>query len=224
MLSSGRLALTVSLAALACSNRTLDPSGSGGAAGDLGGIGGAAGTGVAGQSGGPECAPSTTPQQRANEVPPEHRPTAKACSANNGPPDDAGAISCQSDSDCASDAAYNDRPHCLHGTCAFDECRSDADCDSAHVCACSSDYYGGNLAYHPNHCVPSNCHVDADCGANGYCSPTAGRCGTYEGFYCHTAADSCVNPAMDCVNCNVRSCIYSPQTAAFVCGGAPCGG
>jgi hypothetical protein len=100
---------------------------------------------------------------------------------------------------------------------------TDADCSGGQVCACSSDYYGGNTAYHPNLCVPANCHVDADCGPAGYCSPTAGYCGIYEGFYCHKAADTCIDAASDCGACG-NACVYSPQAAAFVCGRAICAG
>ena len=46
----------------------------------------------------------------------------------------------------------------------------------------------------PSRCVPSDCRVDADCGAPGYCSPTPGSCGPIfgtAGYYCHTPSDEC---------------------------------
>jgi hypothetical protein len=68
-----------------------------------------------------------------------------------------------------------------------------------------------------------NCRVDADCGAGGYCSPSRGRCGVFNGFYCHTSADTCVDPTLDCGSCGI-SCVYTPTVGAFVCGGVVCNG
>lgn len=60
-------------------------------------------------------------------------------------------------------------------------------------------------------CMPGNCRVDSDCeSGGGYCSPSqnaglfvcsdgcSGTCGGgLTGYYCHTAADECVNDC-DC--------------------------
>jgi hypothetical protein len=70
--------------------------------------------------------------------------------------------------------------------------------------------------------VPANCRLDSDCGAGGYCSPSRGTCGTFQGFYCHTPADSCVDPTVDCAGCGQNACTYSPATAAFACGSSVC--
>src|SRR5262249_16495291 len=112
---------------------------------------------------------------------------------------------------------------CLHGVCSFDDCLTDADCGSTAVCACSTDYYGGNAQYHKNICAPGNCRVDADCGAGGYCSPSHGYCGSVESFNCHGPADSCVDATMDCVGCG-NACVYAPTTGAFVCASQICAG
>jgi hypothetical protein len=159
------------------------------------------------------------------EVPTEHRATATACQPTAGPPlPDAGLSACTADSDCAGDGAYTPFGHCLHGVCSFDQCLTDSDCTGG-VCGCSTDYYGGNAAYHPNICVAANCRVDSECGAGGYCSPSRGRCGTFEGFYCHGPSDTCVNPQTDCTSCSSGfSCVYAPTVGAFVCGGSVCNG
>ncbi len=113
-------------------------------------------------------------QTGRHEVPAEHRATAAACARSRNPLADGGFASCSSNADCASDGSTAAFSTCLHGSCTFDHCLTDADCGSNEVCACSSDYYGGNAAFHGNVCVPGNCHVDSDCGAGGYCSPSRG--------------------------------------------------
>jgi hypothetical protein len=160
-----------------------------------------------------------------NEVPHEHRAVATACNPSSQPPvPDGGAPACTTDSDCATDGGFTFYNTCVHGVCAFDQCLTDADCPSG-VCACSSNYYGGNALYHPNLCVPSNCHVDSDCGAGGYCSPSRGYCGVFEGFYCHQPADTCVDPTADCASCSgTNACVYTPEVGRFVCGLAICAG
>jgi len=73
-------------------------------------------------------------------------------------------------------------------------------------------------------CVPSNCQVDSDCGPQGYCSPSVGGyCGAFDGYYCHTNGDTCVNAATDCGDC-ASACVYAPTVGHFVCGGDECTG
>ena len=109
--------------------------------------------------------------------------------------------------------------YCLHGDCTPEQCRSDADCAGGGVCACSVG------VGHLNVCVPANCHVDGDCGPGGYCSPSVGYCGQAAGFFCHSSADTCVDPAMDCGTCSTaRACVYAPTVGAFACGTALCAG
>ena len=72
--------------------------------------------------------------------------------------------------------------------------------------------------------VPANCHADSDCGVGGYCSPSRGYCGSFQGFYCHTPSDTCIDATSDCQSCGENACIYSPAVGAFTCGAAICAG
>jgi hypothetical protein len=150
-----------------------------------------------GGGGGAACAPAS------------HRATASACAATQIPAlADAGPpSSCATDADCAT--AGSEYTHCLSGTCSFDECLSDADCANGGVCGCSTEYYGGNAAYHPNVCVSASCHVDSDCGSGGVCAPTLGTCGSLDSFHCGSASA----PA-----CGTDSaCGYSDEVGRFTC-------
>jgi hypothetical protein len=181
-------------------------------------------------TGEPECAVqhpcgSTTPAP-ASEIPPVHRSAAQACgatpaSANVGSASyDVTGRACTSDNQCT--AASGFPGHCLHGACTIDECLTDDDCADGGVCVCSSplpDSARVNL----NTCVRGNCRVDGDCGANGYCSPSAGICGV-NGFYCHTAADTCVDPTLDCGSSCMQDCTYFPDKQRFACSSIVCGG
>jgi hypothetical protein len=223
----------VALGAGGC-GASLTPPGSGtggsaaGTTGEGGGkpTGGTLGTGgvILLGTGGTAGVPAACNPPRSGEVPSEHRATAPACQPSNQPPaPDGGVPSCTADSDCTANLSSLYR-YCVHGQCAFDQCLTDTDCGSTGVCACSTDYYGGNAAYHPNFCVPANCRLDSDCGPGGYCSPSRGYCGTFQGFYCHTAADTCVDPAADCASCGYNACTYSPAVGAFSCGSSVCAG
>jgi hypothetical protein len=67
--------------------------------------------------------------------------------------------------------------------------------------------------------VPGNCRIDADCGAGGYCSPSAGSdsCGGLGGYYCHTPKDSCINDT-DCSSNNPgQVCTFSTTDAHWEC-------
>jgi hypothetical protein len=227
----------VALVAVGCGGSLTPGSGSGGSTGTGGGGGDAGGpptggtTGAAGDiavgTGGAAGAPAGCTVPKSGEVPSEHRATAPACNPSSPPPiPDGGVPSCTTDADCASSTSYPSAyyRYCAHGQCVFDQCLTDADCGSTGVCACSSDYYGGNISHHPNFCVPANCRLDSDCGPGGYCSPSRGTCGTFQGFYCHTAADSCVDSTADCASCGLNACLYSPAVAAFACGTVFCNG
>jgi hypothetical protein len=210
---------------------TTGTGGSPGAAGTTGDDGSAApggttGTGGVSGPGGAGGAPAVCTPPHGGEVPSEHRATAPACAASTPPPLPDGGIppACTTNADCTATSRGDFYQTCFHGQCSYDGCLTDTDCGSTGVCACSSDYYGGNGGYHPNVCVPANCRLDSDCGAGGYCSPSRGYCGTFQGFYCHTPADSCVNPTVDCATCGQNACTYSPATAAFTCGSSVCAG
>jgi hypothetical protein len=217
----------VALGAGGCGGSLTPPgSGTGGSAAGTTGEGGTTGTGgvILLGTGGAAGAPAVCNPPRSGEVPNEHRATAPACKPSTQPPaPDGGIPSCASDSDCTANPSSLYR-YCVHGQCAFDQCLTDSDCGATGVCACSSDFYGGNSAYHPNFCAGANCRVDSDCGSGGYCSPSRGYCGTPQGYYCHTAADSCVDPATDCASCGYNACTYSPSVGAFTCGSSICAG
>lgn len=231
--------ISLTLSAAACSS-PLDPRRGGGGtdatagaagggtpdgAGATGGTGDAPGGtgGATGGSGGTQCPPVVLEIGERATIPAEHRPAAIACAASNAPPTDGGTISCTTDADCGSDGGPWGSTTCLRGVCSFDHCLTDDDCGPNAACACSSNSYGGNFAYHANICVPANCRIDADCGPAGFCSPSRGYCGTFQGFYCHQPTDSCFDPAYDCDSCS-NSCVYSPQAATFVCGRVFCAG
>ncbi|HEY4393032.1 MAG TPA: hypothetical protein VGP64_03170 [Polyangia bacterium] len=220
----------VALAGVGCGGSLMPPgSGTGGSAAGTTGEGGSLATGGTGGTfdGGPGGAGGVPPVActvaKSGEIPSEHRATAPACKASNQPPaPDGGVPSCTADADCAANTSSLYR-YCVHGACSFDQCLTDTDCGSTGVCACSSDYYGGNAAFHPNFCVTANCRLDSDCGPGGYCSPSRGYCGTFQGFYCHTAADTCIDATADCAGCG-NACVYSPAVAAFTCGSSICAG
>lgn len=93
--------------------------------------------------------------------------------------------------------------------CSYDECFLDSDC-ADFVCEC-----GGN---DPNYCFrEGNCKVDSDCGANGYCSPSADTCnwGTV-GYYCKTVKDECSRDR----DCDSKNCMYSREESCWICGSA----
>jgi hypothetical protein len=93
----------------------------------------------------------------------------------------------------------------------------DSDCSTGGPCACNGTAFLGAAG---NTCVPGNCRVDSDCGANGYCSPTQGNsnCGGLAGFYCHTANDLCVNDS-DCTGhgTGLQICAYQMASARWEC-------
>ena len=177
----------------------------------------------------PDCAiprpcGSTTPAP-ATEIPPQHRSTAQACSPTPAAamliyPYDAAGRPCTTDSQCRSDGGLPG--YCFGGACTADECLTDDDCAGEDVCVCSSPN-GGSAVANRNSCVRGNCRVDGDCGASGYCIPSAGLCGI-NGFYCHTAADTCVDPAIDCGPSCGSGCAYFSDKGAFACSSIVCGG
>jgi hypothetical protein len=222
----------VALGTVGCGGSLSTPGGgtggsSAGTTGEGGGPATGGTTGTGGNAPGGAGGAATCAQPHSGEVPSEHRATAPACKASTQPPlPDGGVPSCTADTDCTASTAgiaslYR---YCVQGQCAFDQCLTDTDCGATGVCACSSDYYGGNSAYHPNFCVPANCRLDSDCGAGGYCSPSRGYCGTFQGFYCHTPADSCVDSTADCASCGLNACVYSPAVGTFACGSSICAG
>jgi hypothetical protein len=151
-------------------------------------------------------------------VPPLHRPVASTCPPTpasdnpNWPYADDG-IACTRDEQCQPDAGLSGR--CLAGHCTADECLTDDDCGPGRLCHCG----GGTpnaVIRNQNVCLPGNCRIDADCGAGGFCMPSESVCG-WSGYYCHTAADTCVDPNVDCPSSCVNACTYFPDRHAFAC-------
>jgi hypothetical protein len=156
-----------------------------------------------------------------NETPPVSRPVAMACTPTANPFSDAGAATCTTSSDCAS--STTGQTHCVAGRCSIDFCLTDSDCGTGNVCECASAFYGGN-AIHGNVCVPGKCRVNSDCGPEGYCVPSAGYCGSISGFYCHTPADTCVDPKIDCPSGQGQACVYDQNLGHFACATVTCNG
>jgi hypothetical protein len=94
---------------------------------------------------------------------------------------------------------------------AGNACSTSKDCATGTTCSC------GDFSQTPNSgCVQSNCSVDSDCGANGYCSPSLIQedCnGASEGIFCHTAKDQC-NSDSDCGDLH---CMYIETEAKWMC-------
>jgi len=156
----------------------------------------------------------------ASEIPPDHRALAAACTPTpadaNAPTFTYGASGtpCTSDAQCGSDGGLPG--HCLRGACTIDECLTDDDCGGGGVCACSSHLPNGVLR-NMNRCVQGNCRIDSDCGTGGYCVPSGGLCFSPAGFFCHTAADTCVDPTIDCPSACISACSYFPDRGGFAC-------
>jgi len=133
-----------------------------------------------------------------------------------------GSGECLSDADCM--AHDNGRCQDNRGLwfCTYDSCYSDATCTNGGPCACE-----GESGSPGNTCLPGNCRTDSDC-AGGYCSPTLGGCGNYGGvigYYCHTAADVCLDDA-DCTTSMAGAgyCMYRPEVGHWACGYGQCVG
>jgi hypothetical protein len=165
-------------------------------------------------------------------VPSTHQPAAMTCSASQ--PTGACTIN-EPGGECmaATDCTMGDNAHCLapehNGTCycAYDDCKSDADCPANTLCVC-----GGSIPYGPptNTCLPSNCRTDADCGDGQYCSPTLDTtCGIYGGvvgYACTTKQDRCHTDA-DCpksTSSGPPHCSYSQELGYWACSSGICAG
>jgi hypothetical protein len=160
---------------------------------------------------------TTTPR-----IPIKHRAVGEECNKPTEIPEpDAGGVlapgNCSVHADCIEGIDgrciyYGGEPGRL--LCAYDNCFKDSDCGDG-VCECLGGYY-------PNTCRSGNCQIDADCGPDGYCSPSNVGCsGTY--FYCHTPEDECVDDT-DCNETGVSnpSCYYNPDVGKWICGSNMC--
>jgi hypothetical protein len=137
-----------------------------------------------------------------HEVPLNHRPNDSQCAQTPAPGtcmlQNVGG-QCSQDSQCTSGTngrCIENNGGALFCQCTYDTCTQDTDCPTGDLCVCHGSPYTFGAG---NTCMMGNCRVDSDCGASGYCSPTVGTsgCGSVGGYYCHTAADQCVNDS-DC--------------------------
>ena len=100
--------------------------------------------------------------------------------------------------------------------CSYDQCMGDDECGDT-VCACDESI--ANFCY-----SQGDCKVDADCGAEGWCSPTLGSCGDYGGtvgYYCRTSEDECLNDE-ECPNNGY--CAYQQNLGHWQCSDIHCDG
>jgi hypothetical protein len=165
--------------------------------------------------------PDTGTPYASTEVPLNHRPDDSQCATV--PPagtcgiGDPGDGMCMSDSDCTmgTNGRCNESTGgALFCSCRYDACATDTDCPTGQLCACHGSAYAGGDG---NTCVQGNCRVDSDCGATGYCSPSAGGgCGGLSGYYCHTANDTCVNDS-DCNPEGAEDCQYKATDQRWEC-------
>jgi hypothetical protein len=74
----------------------------------------------------------------------------------------------------------------------------------------------------------SHCAIDSDCGPGGFCSPSPSADDCNPLYYCHTAADTCVNDgdcpvaarcdSSDASDCGQpETCNYDVQTRHWAC-------
>lgn len=179
---------------------------------------------------GADAAVDADAMSSAGRVPVNHRPSDAQCSTPAPPGDCAGPYpdggGCASDTNCA-EAGTNGR--CINPGggpaapcfCTYDRCLGDTDCPSGQTCACHGAPYTDSVG---NTCVQGNCRVDADCGAGGYCSPSSntGICGdSLAGYYCHSAADLCIDDS-DCPESSNGTvgepgCVYSTTDSRWEC-------
>ena len=162
--------------------------------------------------------------------PKAHRAAAEACPSTRPPgialPVDAGATvdagisdpnACLWDGDCTKGKNGRCSGTRLGLQCTYDACFVDGDCTSGAACLCS-----GN----GNYCGTGTCLSDATCGGRG-CSPTLDFvCGNYggtRGYYCHTAADTCVDDT-DCTEGGAGFCGYDPAASHWSCSYSACAG
>ena len=154
-------------------------------------------------------------------VPLDHRPDDSLCLQPASPGSCSASVGigqCSKDSDCTSGNAgrcQNSAGGPAGCYCEYDTCASDSSCPSGQLCVCHGSAYAEGAG---NTCMPGNCRVDSDCGADGYCSPAHGTtgCGGVGGYYCHTSADECVNDS-DCTGQGLDVCTWSSSANRWEC-------
>ncbi len=140
----------------------------------------------------------------------------------------AGLTGCKSDVEC-NDATKGKNGRCVQSrigyVCSYDGCFADPDCGGK-VCQCRAPAKVAST--NTNHCLgDSNCAVDGDCGAGGFCSPTLGTCGNYTGvvaYRCHTPGDQCIDDADCTTDGGFGYCAYNSLTSTWQCSSTQCAG
>ena len=225
---------------LSCSSgplgtRALDGSLPGGGTTGSGGAmpsGGVTGRGSGGSTSVLADSGSSPDGKSATRVPTNHRPTMTFCPQGRGPAVSSSSTTCNcsqcpclQDSDCTSgmNGRCTSGPFACSMGCSYDECLSDADCTGNVPCACRSSGSDSML----NFCATqSKCRIDADCGPDGYCSPSLldlvqnngySVCdGLATGYFCHTPNDRCTDDS----DCNQGTCNFDLTSQSWSCG--PC--
>jgi hypothetical protein len=216
------IVLMSAVVGLGCGSVSSLGDGGGGSTGNAGSTGSAGSTGNAGSTG-------HAGNTGTAGAPPPHRPIVVACApvasaaavaAPLPPPQDAGVMSCLTDNDCRPEGGIVFAAYCHNHACTPDQCFTDSDCPTGQACGCANQF-GGN-ALHANRCVPTACHTDADC-TSGLCSPAnTGYCGSFQGYHCRGAADTC-RADTDCASPSTggvtlpRSCQFAPEVGHWQC-------
>jgi len=99
-----------------------------------------------------------------------------------------------------------------------DECSVDSDCTGGGVCSCAGNTF--EYAHETrNICVPANCHTDTDCGSY-MCSPSDSSGGPFygvQGYYCHTAHDTCTVDSECVQNGQQGYCMFAAEVGYWTC-------
>jgi hypothetical protein len=158
-----------------------------------------------------------------------HRPTATSCPQERGPgTSNFGTCNCPQcpciqDGDCVggTNGRCTSGPFACSMGCSYDACFSDADCAGNMPCACRSSDSNSMLNFCANQ---SNCHIDADCGLDGACSPSLlnlvqnngyATCNDWAtGYFCHTPNDRCIDDS----DCYQGTCNFDLTNQVWSCG------
>jgi hypothetical protein len=165
----------------------------------------------------------------ATRVPTNHRPTMTSCPQGRGPglsistTGSCTQTGCLQDSDCTSgiNGRCTNGPFACSAGCSYDECLSDADCPGNVPCECRSS---GSDPMRNFCATQSYCRIDADCGPDGYCSPSLLSLVQNDGYsicddgttghFCHTPNDLCTDDS----DCNQGTCNFDLKSQSWSCG------
>jgi len=195
-----------------------DPNQSNFNSGGYVGVGASAGTG--GYAGNTSIGGNSTITIVGTRVPAIHRTQAQSCDGVNAPLE---PTNLSASTQCSKHAECTDGVNgkCITGigmmgriaSCTYDLCATDADCDPGKVCYCTASTAARCL-------MVGNCQIDSDWSSTGnsYCSPSMGSdCGgvhSVDSYYCHTAADTC----LDNTDCDGSAyCNYSIYNGRWEC-------